>query len=165
MGQSGISMLNKTGYSMFWNSMWDNKISYNRHFKEDIFLNKFFLLGFNDNLSNNFISEFKNLKKNSKFTTNQNINLNKVNLKNYLLNLNKIEYFSSKLWVFRYQNWLILYHFIFITNSNKNNNNIFNNTNLYKNNFSNVIDCYKKSTNLNNFTYSNFNKKINNFIF
>ena len=36
--------MNKTGYSMYWNSMWDDKLNYTRSFKEDVFIKIFFYL-------------------------------------------------------------------------------------------------------------------------
>lgn len=166
MGQSGISITNKTGYSMFWNSMWDNKISYNRYFKEDIFLEKFFSLGFGDNISNNFIKNNKLIfLKNNKNTYLHKICSDQKVLKNYLLNLNKIDYYSSKLWIFRYQNWVILYHFLFITSNNKNFVNLINNNSNFNDNSSNLIVFYKKSIDLNKINYSFLKKKLNSSIF
>ena len=119
MGQAGIPMLNKVGYSMFWNSVWDSKIHYNRFLKEDIFLNQFFLLSFNDNSSLNTFN-FKSKKKINNFKIkNHFIDNEKSSLYKFLLNLNRVDYYSSKLWILRFQKWIILYHFLYITNFNK----------------------------------------------
>ena len=58
MAQISIPMSNKVGYSMFWNSMWDNKINYTRSLKEDIYLNRFVNLVFEDNISANTLKFF-----------------------------------------------------------------------------------------------------------
>ena len=112
MGQTSIAMLNKTGYSMFWNSMWDNKITYNRFLKEDIYINNFFELIFNDNMSFNVFNIKKiNIKNFSPII--QDIN-NHNNLHKYLNSFNKHEYFSSKTWILKYQKWVVLFYFIYM---------------------------------------------------
>ena len=119
MGQPGIHILNKTGYSMFWNSMWDNKIMYTRMLKENIFLEKFFNLSLNDSISTNTIKfSDKNVnifKKNIHI-----VDSKKSSIYKHLINLNKIKHYSSKIWVLRYQKWIILYHFLYILNFDKN---------------------------------------------
>lgn len=117
MGQSSISMLNKVGYSMFWGSMWDNKIIYNRLLKEDIFIDKFFDFIFTDNLSVN-IFNIKKINAN-KHVKSLNFGFNVSNksslyLYKYLKNSNKVKYFNSKVWVLKYQNWVIIYNFLYL---------------------------------------------------
>lgn len=145
MGQSGISMLNKVGHSMFWNSMWDNKIMYNRLLKEDLFLNKFFSLAFNDGLSANILNyKKKNLSLFKRYS--HIIDNKKIVLYKYLKNINKVNYFSSKLWILRYQKWVVLYHFVYITNFNKKVKHIkrVESKRIYGNNFFYIYKCYAK---------------------
>lgn len=40
MGQISLPVLNRTGYSMFWQSVWDDKLNYNRNWKEDHVIRK-----------------------------------------------------------------------------------------------------------------------------
>ena len=65
MAQISIPMSNKVGYSMFWNSMWDSKINYAKSLKEDIYLNKFVPMIFNDSISTKILKtiNFNQLKK------------------------------------------------------------------------------------------------------
>lgn len=165
MGQSSISILNKVGYSMYWNSMWDNKIMYNRYLKEDIFLDKYFNLIFNDNVSLNVFNLKKiNIIKNDHFL-NQNINDTKT-LNKYLLSLNNTIHFSSKIWVLKYQKWLILYNFVFLSKNNKQFiRNILSNTNDYKSNFFYIYKYYLKiNKNLaNNFSFYKHKISFNSF--
>lgn len=144
MGQSSISMLNKVGHSMFWNSMWDNKVLYSRYLKEDNFLNKFFSLAFNDSLSVNTINFKQKFVKNSKKLEHI-TDKKKTSMYKYLFNFNKINYFSSKLWILKYHNWIVLYHFIYILNSNKNLDNFLKNFNDYNYNFYYLLKSYNKS--------------------
>ena len=114
MGQTSIARLNKTGYSMFWNAMWDNKVNYSRFLKEDLYINDFFNLIFNDNMSLNIFNFKKiNFKSNHNYVIFQNIN-NHQSLFKYISSLNKISYFSSKLWILRYQKWVIFFYFLYI---------------------------------------------------
>ena len=48
MGQISIPASNKSGYSMFWNSMWDSKHNYNVFLKQDIFIKSSLILFFSD---------------------------------------------------------------------------------------------------------------------
>lgn len=54
MGQISYPVLNRFGYSMYWNDMWDSLYSYNRFLLKSLFLNFFFSDFFNFYLSLNF---------------------------------------------------------------------------------------------------------------
>ena len=165
MGQAGIPILNKVGYSMFWNSMWDNKVLYNRMLKEDIFLDKFFSLAFNDSLSSNtLILKNKNFYFFKKY--NQIPDLKKKNVYKYMFNKSKSNYYSTKLWILKYQKWVILYHFLYILDFNRNRR---NNKNFLYNKFINsnyfyLYKCYKKTNLLVSMSYK-FKKKQHFFNF
>jgi len=161
LGQTGIAMINKTGYSMFWNSMWDNRIYYNRHIKEDIFLNKFFSLSFNDSFSVNMLTFKKNNFNNYKIY-NYNIDLKISSFYKNVLNNNKLSYYSSKLWILKYQKWVIIYQFIYLPNLNKINENVDENNFLYKDSISYTIKYYKISSNLLNIYKKNINSHNKN---
>lgn len=145
MGQTSIAMLNKVGYSMFWNSMWDNKILYNRLLKEDIFIEKFFKLTFNDSLSINLIN-LKKINKKTFLNYNYNIDSKKSSLYKHIMNNNKINYFSSKIWVLKYQKWVIIYQFIYIL-KNINNEGDSNADYIYNSNISILFKYFNKSNN------------------
>lgn len=116
MGQISIPMSNKVGYSMYWNSMWDNKINYSRSLKEDIFLNKFILLVFEDCISSKVLKYFnKNYSESILYKYNFHLKMsNKLEFNKYLMKNNKIVFYSSKLWILKYQKWIILYFYIYI---------------------------------------------------
>lgn len=166
MGQSSISILNKVGYSMYWNSMWDNKIIYNRFLKEDIYINKFFDLIFNDNVSTNLYNFKKNNFKKNNFFINQNIDIEFFSLNKYLTSVNSTIHFSSRIWILKYQKWLVLYNFIFLSKINKQNyfSNEFNHS-TYKSNFFHTYKYYLKFNNLLNSNYSFYKNKINFYTF
>lgn len=152
MGQSNMSILNKVGHSMFWSSMWDSKNSYNRYSKEDIFLKSFFSLSFTDSLSVNAMSFKKNKIKLKKYT--QLVDITNKNLYRYYINLNKLSYYPSKIWILRYQKWLLIYSFIFLDKFNKISvkNFAFDDDVIFKNNFyyfyRNFLKLEKKNKNL-----------------
>lgn len=160
MGQTSISILNKTGYSMFWSSVWDQKILYSRNLKEDLLLNSFFDLSFNDSLSVNLLTFKKNDVINHK-KYNFNVNYKNSVFYRFILNNNKVNYTSSKIWILKYQKWVVIYQFIFIPNLKKTIINDNDNDFLYKNSLSYILKFYKK---INSSFYINYNKKffINN---
>ncbi len=158
MGQTSISILNKTGYSMFWSSVWDQKILYSRNLKEDLLLNSFFDLSFNDSLSVNLLTFKKNDVINHK-KYNFNVNYKNSVFYRFILNNNKVNYTSSKIWILKYQKWVVIYQFIFIPNLKKTIINPTDNDFLYKNSLSYILKFYKK---INSSFYINYNKK--NFI-
>lgn len=162
MGQSSISMLNKVGYSMYWSSMWDSKVLYSKNLKEDLFFNRFFDLIFNDNVSINSL----NLKNKKNFFLNKyNIEIDEKNnsLIKYLSNENRIKFTSSKIWILKYQKWIIFYKFIYINNF-ENKQKLIKNVS-YGDNFFYFYRFYNRSfkrINLNFFLYKSF---LNNNIF
>lgn len=119
MGQSSSPLLNKYGSSMYWNSMWDSKLLFTKKLKEDIFINMFLPLIFNKSLSTEL---YKLNKKNLYYynsclhnSSKEQFNLlrNDFNLKkSFLSNPNSTSlntyYISGKIWILRYQKWLVL---------------------------------------------------------
>jgi len=114
MGQISIPAANKSGYSMFWNSMWDSKHNYGIFLKQDIFIKSSLILFLNDyssdklffflksdskqNFKKYLLNDLK-LKKNISFNSYYNFIRNSDNNNNL---------FFSKLWLLRYQSWVIL---------------------------------------------------------
>lgn len=112
MAQTSLPILNRSGIFSYWNSMWDSQFNYPYYLTRFNFLDLFFLKFFKGSLftfnfiklkhddMNKKIFFFKNFKKKTKIS-----NFNK-NTKNYLLN-------SSKLWILKFNNWLILSIYLF----------------------------------------------------
>lgn len=113
MGQISIPASNKSGYSMFWNSMWDSKHNYNVFLKQDIFIKSSLILFFSDYSSDKlfFFLKFDSRNKFKKFKIHSIRNKKKINFNsyyNFIRNNNKNDIFFSKLWLLRYQAWVIL---------------------------------------------------------
>jgi len=114
MGQINLPVLNRVGYSNYWDSVWDNCYSYQKEFNKDIFLKNLLILilddrilyssFFNSNKLNNFIFN-KNLKF-SNFIDNNTIAFGSFSKKN-------LPFFHSKIWYIKYQNWLLVSLFIY----------------------------------------------------
>jgi hypothetical protein len=113
MGQISIPASNKSGYSMFWNSMWDSKHNYNVFLKQDIFIKSSLILFFSDYSYDKlfFFLKFDSRNKFKKFKIHSIRNKKKINFNsyyNFIRNNNKNDIFFSKLWLLRYQSWVIL---------------------------------------------------------
>ena len=175
MAQISIPMSNKVGYSMYWNSMWDSKINFSRALKEDIYLKSFIPLIFDDNISNKILKtySFENLLK-KKILTKYNLHLKTNNLKKnlfykYILNLNKMIFFGSKVWVLKYQKWVIIYFFMYFPKFSdlKNNQKVKErySTNNDNNSINNLFSLYKTVTIKLKYSYNFFNNSINKNLF
>lgn len=118
MGQSSSPLLNKYGNFMYWNSMWDDKFLFTRKLKEDIFINMFLPLVFNKSLSNSIkLTDFKNdsnyltLPEDIKLTfkkTRNDFFLKKNFLKTAETSGLVVYSISGKIWILRFQGWLII---------------------------------------------------------
>jgi len=116
MGRISSPCLNKAGYSMFWNNMWDDKHNFSKILCEDEFLRVTMPLVFEDNFSNDLVMYLK--KEN---ISDQKLNFYEIFCKNSKpidirkwLKLEKVSLFFSKTWILRYQGWIILYIFIYL---------------------------------------------------
>ena len=113
MGQISIPASNKSGYSMFWNSMWDSKHNYNIFLKQDIFIKSSLVLFFSDHSSDKlfFFLKLDSRNRFKKYSINNLKNKKKLNFNsyyNFIRNSNNNDIFFSKLWLLRYQSWVIL---------------------------------------------------------
>lgn len=167
MGQISIPMANKVGYSMYWNSMWDNKINFSRSLKEDVFIKSFLNLLFEDKFSKNLIENNRNFNY-------KNINLKKYNvhikpenqdnisLKKYLFSLYQNDITYSKVWIIKYQTWVIVHFFLYLPLFNKlkiREHNIYNDEDL-----ADLFGLYNNYllTNIKlKYTYSNYHLSSN----
>lgn len=98
MGQANSPFLLKLGRSMFWQTMWSDKISYSRKLNEDIFLNMFLPLFFKKNFFKKvhletFYGEYSHKK-------------SKRKLQSQFM-------FVGKTWFLRYNNWCVLVFFVY----------------------------------------------------
>jgi len=159
MVQKSTPYLNKSGYSMFWNSMWDSKNNYSKTLQKDFFIKSFINFLMADSIQNQFIFSYKS-KQNLSFIKNSYklnflINNNKY-INTYFNNNFNLEIHLSKIWLFKYQNWIIIYFYIFSKfNSYILKKNLkFQRDNLY---FYNYINNYYL-----NFLKININKKYYN---
>jgi hypothetical protein len=117
MGQISVPAMNKTGYSMYWSSMWDDKNNFSRLLSEDIFIKKFIPLLIEDNIliknfnKNNF--KANNVDLNYKYSLAFNVDINLNNVYSYIYSLNKIIFYTSKIWVVKYQTWILIFFYIY----------------------------------------------------
>lgn len=125
MGRIGMPMMNKTGYSMYWNSMWDDKLNYSRSFKEDVLIKIFFNLFIEGGYLfvklgkiNNMDDYLKVLK--SKYNLHFLKFKRENNRYNYILDTRKnAQKYLSRVWLLKYQTWVIFYFFTYSFNLSK----------------------------------------------
>lgn len=122
MGRISMPMMNKTGYSMYWNSMWDDKLNYTRSFKEDIAVKIFFNLFIEGGYLFKRLGKAINVDDYLKVLKNKH-NLHFLKLKredgkyNYILDTRKnSQRYLSRIWLFKYQSWIIFYFFTYSLN-------------------------------------------------
>ena len=164
MGQISIPMSNKVGYSMYWNSMWDNKINYTRSLKEDIYLNRFILLVFEDCISSKII-KFYNKNYSTAILNKYNFHTrisNKNEFNRYLTKINKITFYSSRLWILKYQKWIILYFYIYLPTFNrlKIKINLVEKNTTVSDNIYNLYNFYLKANFKLNFSFNFFKNQV-----
>lgn len=122
MGQISVPVINKTGYSMYWSSMWDDKFNYSRFLKEDIYIRKFIPILLEDNILFNFRhkNNLYNLNSvNVKYNMHIHSDWNKYEIHSYINGLNKSIFYTSKIWVLRYQSWILIFFYIYSPSFNK----------------------------------------------
>jgi len=170
MGRISLPHLNKSGHSMFWDSMWDDKHNYTKLLNNNIFIHTCIPLIFDDYSNINLLFLIKKNKKN----LNNNIIKYKVfmrkmnhNMPNVFKSLkkNKLLSFLSKTWIFKYQSWIILYMYIYISNMENKflkskfaTSTVYSYQNIYFNYYYNL-----QKFNYNNDLYSNKLIKKNTF--
>lgn len=151
MGQSSIPVLNRSGYSMFWTSVWDSKHNYTSLFKEDVLIRKYISLLFNEKIS----AQPTMFNKNINFS---NVNywqkiynikfvINKSSLATFLQRFNKLPVYISKIHIIRLNGWVILY-FVGSTPSTFKKSDIVTKLKQHKHSFffkKNAIYQFKKS--------------------
>lgn len=120
MGQISLPVLNRTGYSMFWSSVWDSKHNYNKLFKQDVALKKLILSLFSERFF--FKKQFINLKTLSNtniFNSFDNWSVFKndkslISFFTVVLKKRKSNYiYPLKVWIIRVQCWVIVFFSIY----------------------------------------------------
>jgi len=168
MAQISIPMSNKVGYSMYWNSMWDNKINYTKNLKEDIYLKKIIPFFFNDKISINLL-KFKNYKYKyidiDRYYMHYNFDKINKNFINFLYKNNDIEMYPSKLWIVRYQKWVILFYFLYIPNFKKLNKFNIKVSDFNMSYFFNYYSFYSKANIKLSYSYDFFKNSKKNYNF
>lgn len=105
MGQSNSSIISKLGYSMYWTSMWDDKLNYTKKLKEDIFLNMFLPLFF---------------KKIFLISNETKLSAKEILKKKTKQNFISFFLFFGKIWILRYHNWIVVVFYIYNPRKNSN---------------------------------------------
>lgn len=164
MGQPSIPSLNKTGESMYWNSMWDDKINYGISLNECLFLKEVvpnFFQNFSEHrvisymYKKDFFSNEKRLKDHYNVTITKKYLYKELTSK---FSKNYIKMFFSHVWVIKFQNWVFLYFFVYhpsLKNISK-----YRQKKIFKKNLlNNIVSNY-----INSLIYLKFfNQKKNNF--
>lgn len=126
MGQASIPTLNRSGYSMFWLSSWDNVHSFSSNINEDFLIREFFYFLVNDKYSAKFF------KKNNlllDFSKNQEYSISNISDKKtvdeFFFRFNKIPFYLSKIRILKFQKWVVIYFFLYNTFLKKSNINYF----------------------------------------
>lgn len=169
MGRVSVPIMNKSGYSMYWNSIWDDKLNYTRSLKDGIFLKEFMYLFFEGgsystlffNLSL-FQKKFEYLNKKYFFHTIKFIKKNNFKYKSgYLIKRKKgFKPYLSKIWILKYQTWIIIYFYSYSFNLSI----FFKKVINYKKNFkkySNILTKYSNSVFKIKYNYKHFSKFLN----
>jgi len=124
LGRISLPLLNRSGNFLFWNSVWDDKHNYSKNLKEDIFIKMCIPLIFRTRFSKKFISFLKKYHlKESEIIQNDILNFTTVDYKNlcsfYSRKNKKIDIYFSKVWILKYQGWVIVYFFYYSSLFNK----------------------------------------------
>lgn len=115
MGQINLPVLNRTGYSTFWQSVWDEKHNFNRSFKEDYFLKSVLPFFFFDRISKkkqfihfNVVKSSLILSKLEYWSQFRETSLIYTKIQYYFKRKKKIPYFILKIWILKFHGWLLV---------------------------------------------------------
>lgn len=116
MGQISLPVLNRTGYSMFWQSVWDSKLNYNRNWKEDFLIRSIIPFIFINRLTlSPHFTNYNTLKITKYTQKNQNFYLLDQPSKlvdffyKFFKEKKKVPPYILKIWIIKFQKWLIVY--------------------------------------------------------
>jgi len=112
MGQFSLPVLNKTGYSMFWGSVWNDPYNYTRNWKEDFLI--FTLMPMFIQTTYLCLPQFLSAKQFLKLSLKNDYNFYDFDIPFYKIftkKLNRKYYkiYFFKTWVIKFQNWILVY--------------------------------------------------------
>ena len=149
MGQVTLPVLNRKGVYDVWYNTWNVKQSFSTLLSEDEFLKNFFKIFLSNWVSANHLLKQKNFNNKISLVKKQRIKkyfsfLNKYDSKEYnkvlkTIFFKKFPYYVSRLYIIKYDNWVVLYVYIYIPNSWT--KKIFEKKKK-KHNYSYIIDLY-----------------------
>jgi hypothetical protein len=120
MGQVTLPVLNRKGYSSAWENSWDDVKNYSNIFSEDIFLQRYVLkmLTTYNSSSHNLLASFKKcdffITRHLPFLEKED-NMTRQQYKEFLNErVKKIPSYFSRIFIIRYNTWIILYTYIYI---------------------------------------------------
>lgn len=128
MGQINLPILNKTGYSIFWDSCFENIFNYSKDLKFSLFSKKVIKIFLKDRSSKFYLFLKKKLIKKIclKMLSKQrkNLRIYKLNYKNFLISLNNsfklknnlhfiktnkfVPYYGTKIFFIKIANWVVI---------------------------------------------------------
>lgn len=116
MGQISLPVLNRTGYSTFWQSVWDDKHNFNRGLKEDILIRTIIPYIFFDRISKqqqflsfSVVNESVVLKEFVCWPDYATPDMVYTKLKQFFFKKTKIPYYILKIWILKFQTWVLIY--------------------------------------------------------
>lgn len=118
MGQTKFKSLNRSGYSIYWDNSWESKNNYKKKFINYFFLDLFLEKIFNDSL---FVQDYFFLKNKQVLNKKNYLYKNIIFLKkfyNFKNIFKKLKIFNSKIWIFNYQDWIIVNVYTYVSNNN-----------------------------------------------
>lgn len=120
MGQVSLPVLNRTGYSTFWHSVWNSNHNYNRNLKEDFLLKNILPAFFNERfsfkkqfLSFNFFDNITVLDSTNFWTVfknNSKLYIDYINMASK--NISKLVYLIN-VWILKFQTWVIIFFILY----------------------------------------------------
>ena len=112
MGQTSLPVLKRSGYYSFWDKSWDNQFKYQSFLIKFLYLESFFLKFFKSRF---FLKKLLILKKNRQKKIYFFKNFTAKPIKNLKKGLSKLDaqVCTSKIWILKYQNWLVLNMYIY----------------------------------------------------
>lgn len=114
MGQTKFKVLNRSGYSMYWNNSWESKNNYKKNFINYFFLDLFLEKIFDDSLfmQDYFFIKNKQTADKKSYTHKNIVYLQKIN--EFKSNFKKLKVFNSKIWILNYQQWVVVNVYVYI---------------------------------------------------
>lgn len=170
MGRISLPLLNRSGNSLFWSSVWDDKHNYTKSLKEDIFIKMCIPLLFKTRFTKKLIYFLRKAHlQDSEIIQSDILNFTVIDYKNlynfYGKRDKKVDLYFSRVWVLKYQSWVIIYFFYY--------NSIFNRFlkftkihGCYEFHYNNIFYNYYVNLIKINFNANNFYKLTkNSYIF